>query len=100
VAIETTEFSRDWRKRHIAHHDLALATNEKAQALKTATLEQVNAALKAIADVLNVADHHFTNSETYFNIGHGPSGAVSLTQALENAEPGGQSGRERLMRGK
>jgi hypothetical protein len=99
VAIEASRFCRDWRNRHIAHRDLALATDEKARALKSASKAQVTDALSAIANVLNVVDLHYTQSATYFDIGRGPGGAVSLLSVLDDGIQARTKREERLLRG-
>lgn len=53
IAMKATDFSRDWRNRHIAHRDLDLALNEAVTPLAAGSREQVGAAINAIADVMN-----------------------------------------------
>jgi hypothetical protein len=99
VAVHLSDFCRDWRNRHIAHRDLALATGNSALALKNASKAQVKEALRAIADVLNIAEAHFADSETYFGIGRGTGGAVSLLYVLNDGMDVQTKREERLLAG-
>jgi hypothetical protein len=99
AAVEASEFCRDWRNRHIAHRDLALATGNTASPLKNASRAQVKEVLRAIANVLNIADVHFTGSETYFGIGQGVGGAVSLLYVLNDGMNVQKKREERLLAG-
>jgi hypothetical protein len=99
AADKASDFCRDWRNRHIAHRDLALATDEKACVLKAASRAQVSEALKAIANILNIVDEQFTKSQTYFNIGRGIGGAVSLLYVLDDGMKARAKREERLLRG-
>jgi hypothetical protein len=59
-ATQKTEFCRDLRNRRFAHLDLMLATDDvKAVPLQTAGKEKVNAALEALAEVLNAIERHY-----------------------------------------
>lgn len=82
-ALKHSEFCRDWRDRHIAHNDLALALGQAAP-LKDANRENLRSALHAIGDVLNVLSGHYGLSPTAFE--HtipGLGGAQLLLEALE-----------------
>jgi hypothetical protein len=65
-ALDASEFARDWRNRHIAHRDLALALESGAQPLTPVTKKEVNAALDAFAVVVNAMAKHYLDSETAF----------------------------------
>jgi len=55
-----TAFAREWRNRRFAHYDLLLAIEDgKALPLPSAEKESVNAALAALADVLNAIERHY-----------------------------------------
>src|ERR1035437_78453 len=64
IAQEKCAFSIDWRKRRIAHRDLALALNENAKPLETASRLRVDGALEAIATVLNAVEFHYMDNGT------------------------------------
>jgi hypothetical protein len=82
AAKVASKFCRDWRDRHIAHRDLKLAIDETARPLETGSKKQVDDALDAITKVLNLVDAHYADSGSYFKLGQGPGGAVSLLHAL------------------
>jgi AbiU2 len=80
---QKTAFSRDWRNRRFAHHDLALATDdEKATPLEAANKEKVNAALKAISDVLNAVERHYFKGGTSYDAIAARNGAATLLFVL------------------
>lgn len=84
IAVEKTDFCRDWRNRHIAHKDLGLALKTGAEPLKDASRAKVKEALSAISDVLNAISGHYMDSTTGF-AGIGGSGrAVSLLYVLDD----------------
>lgn len=64
------------------NHDLDLAINEKAKSLEPGSKEQITAALKAIADVLNAIELHYFKGGTSFDAAHMPNGAVTLLYLL------------------
>jgi hypothetical protein len=82
-AKKRTEFCRDWRNRRFAHHDLLLATQDaKAVPLKSATKENINAALGALADVLNAIEHHYYKNVCVFGAIAPHKGAATLLHVL------------------
>ena len=82
VATERTSFCRDWRNRRIAHSDLQLRLRDNADPLEGASRNHVNAALIAVADVLNAVDVHYTGSQTHFQTWPSAGGSVSLLTML------------------
>lgn len=82
VATEKTEFARDWRNCRFAHHDLALATNASAIPLETANKEKFSEALKALADVINAIEAHYSKNFTSFDLIAGNAGAATLLYVL------------------
>jgi hypothetical protein len=103
AAVEATQtiskFCRDWRDRHIAHRDLKLAIDETARPLEPGSKKQVDDVRDAIVKVLNIVDAYYTDSESYFKLGQGPDGAVSLLYALDDARKVKEKREERLRRG-
>jgi hypothetical protein len=82
-AKKKTEFCRDWRNRRFAHHDLLLATQDaKAVPLKSATKENINAALGALADVLNAIERHYYRGVCDFGAIAAHKGAATLLYVL------------------
>lgn len=82
--VASTEFCRDWRNRHIAHRDLALALSQGAQPLKEASRLKVKDALKAIEDVLNAVSGHYMDETSIFSLSQSHSGSVSLLHVLHD----------------
>jgi hypothetical protein len=85
VAMKKTEFSRDWRNRWLAHQDLKLALHEgPVEPLAKAEREEVDAALKAIVEVMNEVDIYFTGSETRYDLLSPRYGAVALLYVIDD----------------
>jgi hypothetical protein len=80
-ALNATEFARDWRNRHIAHRDLNLVLEQSTTPLAGASRTQVNEALKALGEVLNLLEEHYLGSKTYFNLAPTHSG-IDMMYAL------------------
>jgi len=99
IALTATEFCRDWRNRHIAHRDLSLALNEPTKQLAEGNRAKVNAALKAIADVLNAVQGHYLNAFTAFDFAARHNGAVTLLYLIHRGLKANQAREERLLRG-
>jgi len=100
IAIKKTEFCRDWRNRHIAHRDLKLALEDPAKPLANADKAQVDAALKAIVDVMNAVDGHYMDSETRYDLYSPHHGAVALLYVLDDGLKAEEQRMERLRSGK
>jgi HEPN superfamily AbiU2-like protein len=82
-AKQRTTFCRDWRNRQFAHHDLLLATQDgRAVPLQSASREKVNAALAAIADVLNAIERHYYRGSCDFGAIAAREGAATLLFTL------------------
>jgi hypothetical protein len=82
--IKASAFCRDWRNRHIAHRDLALAIGTGARQLEPASRRGVRDALDAIAAVLNLVSVHFTDSEVRFDMWMHAEGATSLLCVIDD----------------
>jgi hypothetical protein len=98
-AVNTTEFCRDWRNRHIAHRDLALAISTGAEPLKSATREKVKMACDRIADVLNALSLRYMETTTFFDTADPPGGATALLYVLDKGIKTKEEQRERMRRG-
>jgi AbiU2 len=81
-ALKETEFCRDWRNRLIAHTDLKLALEQSTKPLADASRAQVNAALDAVAKVLNALGSHYCQSETRFDLTPRNNGAFTMLHVL------------------
>jgi hypothetical protein len=99
VAVQASDFCRDWRNRRIAHRDLKLAIEEGIEPLKPASREKVKKALHSIADVLNAVTQHYTDSTTMFDMSGYSGGAMSLLYVLDDGLKAGKDRRERVRRG-
>lgn len=76
-------FAREWRNRRFAHHDLLLAIQDgKAVPLQTASKENVNAAIAALANVLNVLERHYNKGGCDFAAIAPHKGAATLLFTL------------------
>lgn len=94
-ALKETAFCRDWRNRRIAHSDLKLALKQGAVPLQAASRAQVKNALSALAAVMNAVSGHYLGSETLFDRGISPDGALDLLYVLQD---GLRAARERKAR--
>lgn len=98
-AVETCEFARDWRHRHIAHRDLPLALNdETADPLEPASRNNVNEALEALRAVLTVVARGFGGDAQFGEpvIGRG---ALSMLHTLRYGLEWKRKRREALQEG-
>ena len=85
-ARDAADFARDWRNRHLAHRDLALAVSDRAKPLSRASRENVGRALAGARAVLNKIESHYWQSKTAFEEAIPPSGdAESLAHFLQVA---------------
>jgi AbiU2 len=97
VAVKkATGFCRDWRNRHFAHRDLDLALNKSAMLLEVATVEKTRAALKAMADVLNAVELHYSQSETAYDFASPLNGALALLYVLDDGIKAKRKREERI----
>ena len=94
-----SEFCRDWRNRRLAHRDLHLALTRTAEPLQPASREKVDAALQAIAGVLNAVSSHYLDSTTFFDVDSEPDGALSLLHVLDGGLKAKRARRERIKSG-
>lgn len=100
TALKETEFCRDWRNRYIAHRDLNLALDDQpAVPLAEGSRQQVNAALKAIADVMNAVQKHYLDGCTVYDAAALHNGAVTLLYLLRDGLKEKQARAERILRG-
>jgi hypothetical protein len=94
-----SQFCLDWRKRYLAHRDLKLAIDENARPLEAGSKKQVDEALDAITETLNIVDAHYTGGASYFKLPVGPGGAVSVLYAMDEALRAKEKRGERLLPG-
>ena len=98
-ALGAAEFCRDWRNRHIAHLDWLLHLEEEiAEPLPEATVEGIESALKAIANVLREVHMHFMESDLFL-VPLYTGGARALLYILDAGLRAQEEERERILRG-
>lgn len=95
-AVESTQFCRDRRNRHIAHRDLSLALKEGSEPLEQASLEKIGIALSAIVKVMNKVEFRMAGGTTLYSMGFAPY--ASAVQLLYLIDEGLKSKEERLLR--
>lgn len=100
VAQEKCKFSIDWRKRRIAHRDLALALKENAKPLEAASRLRVDGAIEAIAAVLNAVEFHYKKGTVAYDYTCGPlGGAMTLLDLLQEGLDARMARRQRRLSG-
>ncbi len=77
-AMKSSEFCRDWRNRLLAYRDLDLVLDQPVTPLTPASRAMVKDALKAITALMNHVQARYLDSETAYDIGASPRGAISL----------------------
>jgi hypothetical protein len=82
TAIERSAFARQWRNRHIAHRDLALALKEPTKELPPASRLMVQQALESLAAILNRIRRHHLDGDFIYDFPGNPGDALSLMQTL------------------
>jgi hypothetical protein len=65
-AKDAAKFAKDWRDRHLAHRDLALALDDRSNPLLDGSREKMGLALAAVAAVLNRIEAHHDLGMTAF----------------------------------
>lgn len=99
IAVQKSEFCRDWRNRHIAHRDLDRAIEEDIIPLHSASRAKVKDALRSIAAVMDAITLYYENSTTKFDVGGYAGGAESLLYVLDDGLTAEAMRRDRLQRG-
>jgi hypothetical protein len=99
-AVTRSAFARDWRNRHIAHSDLALAIREGAKPLAAGSRKSVVEALDAIDAVLNRLEQQFRQSTIFFQGFDHPGDAEALLYIIRDGLEADDARRKRLQDGK
>lgn len=102
LALQATDFARDWRNRRIAHRDLSLALEQPTEPLMPASRASVNAALKSLDSVLNAIAQAYLETTTVFEFAQDPvaGGATSMLHYLRAGHTAEKERRERIRSGK
>jgi hypothetical protein len=98
--IDQSEFARDWRRRHIAHRDLALALAKTASPLAAATREGFKNALGSLVSLLNAVEGHYKNATTAYNMVSPSGNAEALLCVLRDGLDAEEERRRRFRSGK
>ncbi len=99
VAVQSTEFCRDWRNRRIAHRDLHLAIKDGINPLKSASRKMVKEALITLVNVLNAVTLYYQNSDSFFEGCYGCDGGESLLYVIDAGLRAGEERKKRIERG-
>jgi hypothetical protein len=84
VCLKESEFSRDWRNRHLAHRDLGRAISDNADPLMEGSRAQAKLALQSLACVLNALAEFYLDTSLSFDPGYEPGGAEALLYVLDD----------------
>jgi AbiU2 len=78
AAKARSEFAREWRNRHIAHRDLVLALDAKAEPLPGVSRQHVEDALASFAAIINALHTRYLDGEVAFGhfVAHGDADAL------------------------
>jgi hypothetical protein len=99
TALEKGAFCRDWRNRHIAHRNLALALQEGAEPLAPASRLNVRQAIDAISEVLNAVSEHYQDASLSFQSRGMSRGAEGLLYVIDDGLTAEAERQERLQSG-
>jgi hypothetical protein len=99
-AVKATAFARDWRNRHIAHQDLALATEEGAKPLAPASRAELETAVRAIAHIVQrIHEFRFKSDLRLDRVISGPNTGVSLLFVIRDGLEAEERLRQRARNG-
>ena len=100
TAIEKTAFARDWRNRHIAHQDLRLALQDRAEPLERGSRADVKEALAAVAAVLRRICQHYESTHIIFEYFGDAADAEALLYVIRDGLEADAQRRKRQSEGK
>ena len=82
--VQKADFAKDWRNRHIAHRDLALALGRAPEPLAPASRASIDKVLDDLAKLFNALSNHYLRSTTAYR-GHSPTdGALALLHTIRD----------------
>jgi hypothetical protein len=85
ATLDATRFCRDWRDRHIAHRNVKLVLDAKAEPLAAASRQSVRQALQAINRLLDaVSGHYLGSTNHFFEDERRPGGAFGLLYVVRD----------------
>jgi hypothetical protein len=101
AALEKTKTCRDHRNMLIAHDNLNLALQDKAELVSGPTKREIDEALKAIAEVMRAVSMHLSDSDMIFDTGNPRvHGFVELLYVMRDGLKAREEREERLRAGK
>jgi hypothetical protein len=101
MALEKTKTCRDHRNMLIAHDNLNLALQDKAEFVSGPTKREIDEALKAIAEVMRAVSMHLSDSDMIFDAGNPRvHGFVELLYVMRDGLKTRKEREERLRAGK
>jgi AbiU2 len=78
-------FARDWRDRRIAHRDFKHAQDPAATPLEPASRAKIEAALKAVRELMQIPEDHFRDTlVSYEHVIGAPGGAWDMLYHLDS----------------
>ena len=82
IAVDRSEFARDWRNRRLSHYDLQVALGRAAEPLAPASREHVQEAITALGELVNYLSLQYRGSTTVFDLPESGGSAKSLLYVL------------------
>lgn len=82
MAVDRSEFARDWRNRRLSHYDLQVALGRAAEPLAPASREHVREAITALGEQVNYLSLQYRGSTTIFDLPESGGSAKSLLYVL------------------
>jgi hypothetical protein len=82
MAVDRSEFARDWRNRRLSHYDLQVALGRAAEPLAPASREHVREAITALGELVNYLSLQYRGSTTIFDLPESGGSAKSLLYVL------------------
>lgn len=100
TAADKTAFARDCRNVHIAHQDLHLALQDRAERLKPGSRADVKEALAAVGAVLRRICQHYEDADIIFEYLGDAADAEALLYVIRDGLEADARRRKRLTEGK
>jgi hypothetical protein len=98
-ARSAAAFAVDWRNRHLAHRDLALALKVAPIPLASASRQHVEGALSLLRDTLNAVESAYCNATTAYDISPTVGDAEQLLNVIRDGLARGRERSARWQRG-
>jgi hypothetical protein len=99
-SVVAAAFAKDWRNRHLAHRDLALAIGQRVEPLAPASRTAVREALSTMHRVFDLLQARYFGSPIAWDLLSVPPGAEALLHRLNAAQLAEEKRFKRLREGK